>query len=147
MQKVSKKNIIEEKELTIYSDVDELKKVEEFSKVLSKKASLAEEQTENMAIVLTELANNAIVHGNKFVAEKKIFFHATIQKNKLTVSVRDEGPGFDPSKLPNPTNPENLWKENGRGIFLVKNLVDEVEFKHTKKGMEIIITENRKKEN
>ncbi|NIU01944.1 MAG: ATP-binding protein, partial [Nitrosopumilaceae archaeon] len=53
------------------------------------------------------------------------------------VFVLDEGSGFNPDELPNPTNPQNIWKEHGRGIFLVQNLIDEVDFQRTPEGMKI----------
>jgi serine/threonine-protein kinase RsbW len=62
-------------------------------------------------------------------------------KTPVKISVKDQGNGFDPSNLKDPRDPENLWKEGGRGIFLVKNLVDEVEFHPSQEGMEIVITE------
>ncbi len=131
--------------LIITSDLNELHKVEDFAQIVSKKASLSEEQSDNMAIVLTELANNAIVHGNKRIPSKKVYLKAVFQADKVEVSVKDEGNGFDPAGLSDPTDPENIWKENGRGVFLVKNLVDEVKFISSPGGMEVVIIQYKKK--
>ncbi len=127
--------------LIIQSDLSELKKVEAFSQYISQKAGLSEEQSDNMAIVLTELANNAIVHGNKLISDKKVILKVAFHQDKVEVSVKDEGDGFDPTSLENPTDPENLWKEGGRGVFLVRNLVDEVKFIPSQQGMEVIVSE------
>lgn len=130
-----------EQELIIYSDLDNLKKVEKFSFKICQLCGFESEQCDNMAIALTELAINAIMHGNKEDKRKKVTFHADLKDDRLEVSILDEGSGFDPEKLPNPTNPQNIWKEHGRGIFLVQNLIDKVDFQITSKGMKITLTE------
>jgi len=126
--------------LVILSDLNELPKVEKFSQNVAKKASLNDDKSDNVAIVLTELVNNAILHGNKNQLEKKVTLKATYYHDRVVLSVKDEGNGFDPSTLRDPTDPENLWKDNGRGIFLVKHLLDNVEFRPSPTGMEIIVT-------
>ncbi len=141
MQNQENDKLIDREFLIISSDLKELKKIEEFSHHISRKATLTEEQSDNMAIVLTELVHNAIVHGNKMISDKKVIVKADYYPDRVQVSIKDEGAGFDPSAISNPTNPENLWKESGRGIFLVKNLIDDVQFYPTRRGMKIIITE------
>ena len=126
--------------LVILSDLNELPKVEKFSQNVAKKASLNDDKSENVAIVLTELVNNAILHGNKKRPEKKVTLKATYYDDRVVLSVKDEGNGFDPSTLRDPTDPENIWKDNGRGIFLVKHLLDNVEFHPSPTGMEIVVT-------
>ncbi len=141
MQNQANDKILDREFLIISSDLKELKKIEEFSQHISQKATLTEEQSDNMAIVLTELVHNAIVHGNKMISDKKVILRANYYPDRVSVSIKDEGAGFDPSMISNPTNPENLWKESGRGIFLVKNLIDEVHFRPSHHGMEIVVTE------
>lgn len=140
----SKNKKVDEETFSILSDLNELKKIEEMALRISKKASLSEEQSYNLAIVLTELVNNAIVHGNKNIRKKRVFLKAYFHEDRLEVSVCDQGNGFDPANLENPTNPENIWKETGRGIFLVKNLMDEVKFYPRKTGMEVIVVEYKR---
>jgi serine/threonine-protein kinase RsbW len=130
-----------QKELIISSDLDNLNKVEKFNQKICHQVGLSDEQCDNMAIALTELAINSIMHGNKEDKSKKVKFHAVIKDDRIEVSILDEGSGFDPEKLPNPTNPQNIWKEHGRGIFLVQNLIDEVNFEKTPEGMKITLTE------
>jgi len=127
--------------LIIPSNLNELSKVEEFSYNISKRATLNEEQSDNLAIVLTELVNNAIIHGNKLISSKKVFIKAVFFKDRLEVYIKDQGKGFEPDQIANPTNPENLWKANGRGIFLVQNLIDNVEFIPSESGMGIKIVQ------
>ena len=132
----------EEEILILSSDQSELEKVEILTNRISEKASLTEEKSDNLAIALTELVNNAILHGNKSQPDKKVFINVSYHENYVRISVKDEGNGFDPSKLADPRDPENLWKDSGRGIFLVRNLVDNVEFNSSPTGMEIIIIQN-----
>ena len=137
----SKEQVIDTETLVISSDQKELFKVENLSNQISKKVSLSEGKSDNLAIVLTELVNTAILHGNKSQPHNTVTIRVTYFKTHVKVSVKDQGNGFDPARLKDPRDPENLWKEGGRGIFLVKNLVDEVEFNPSKEGMEIIVTE------
>ena len=77
---------------------------------------------------------------NKSDHSKKVHVEFSISENKLRAVIRDEGNGFDPNNLSNPTDPENLLKESGRGIFILKSLMDDVSFSFSSKGTEIILT-------
>lgn len=82
----------------------------------------------NLLIALTEAVNNAIVHGNGGDPEKKVSVEYQSGEKSLDFTIKDEGPGFDFENLPDPTDPKNIEKPNGRGVFLMKNLADEVNF-------------------
>jgi serine/threonine-protein kinase RsbW len=75
--------------------------------------------------------NNAIIHGNKQNPQKKFSLSFNSAEDKITFSISDQGEGFDFTNLPDPTEPENIEKPNGRGIFLMKNLADKVEFEES----------------
>jgi serine/threonine-protein kinase RsbW len=137
----SNDKLIDTELLVISSDQNELAKVENLSNRISKKVSLSEGKSDNLAIVLTELVNNAILHGNKNQPQKKVTISVSYFDSYVKVSVKDQGNGFDPSGLKDPRDPENIWKDSGRGIFLVKKLVDSVEFHPTEEGMEIVVIE------
>ena len=147
MNKKNEKLNSHKQELIISSDLDNLKKVEKFCLKICHEVGFSDERCDNMAIALTELAINAIMHGNKEDKRKKVTIHSVLKDDKIEVSITDEGGGFDPEKLPNPTNPQNIWKEHGRGIFLVQHLIDEVVFQKTGEGMKIILTEYLQKKN
>jgi serine/threonine-protein kinase RsbW len=90
----------------------------------------AESDVETIDLVLREAVVNAIVHGNHCEPEKTVRISVVVNENyDLLVSVKDSGSGFDPSRLPNPIAAENLLAPNGRGIFLIRQLMDEVEFR------------------
>lgn len=82
----------------------------------------------NILIAVTEAVNNAINHGNKQDPDKEVNVDFSIDNGSLSFKVKDEGEGFDYDHLPDPTDPENLEKISGRGVFLMKNLADEVSF-------------------
>jgi len=84
----------------------------------------------NILISLTEAVNNAIQHGNRNDPDKKveIVFRASTDSESFSFTVKDEGNGFNYNTLADPTEPENLEKISGRGVFLMKNLADKVGF-------------------
>lgn len=87
----------------------------------------------NIMISVTECISNAIIHGNKSNADKMVHLELQMQQGLLKCSIEDEGSGFDYSNLPDPTEPENIEKLGGRGIFLMRNLSDDVKFEENGK--------------
>jgi anti-sigma regulatory factor (Ser/Thr protein kinase) len=98
----------------------------------------ADESIRKMKIILTELFANAIYHGNLGDHSKRVIIGHVIDKKKVTISILDEGEGFDPAGVPDPTLPENLIKDCGRGLYIVKNYADSLEF--NEKGNRVTIT-------
>ncbi|MDQ3100244.1 MAG: ATP-binding protein [Bacteroidota bacterium] len=82
----------------------------------------------NLLIALTEAVNNAIHHGNKLDPSKIVTMGYEKKDDRIIFLVQDQGPGFDHDQLPDPTDPQNLEKPHGRGVFLMKALAEEVEF-------------------
>lgn len=89
---------------------------------------VGEDNFGNILIAVTEAVNNAIQHGNKFNPDKNIQISFKSNKEQISFRVEDEGHGFDFTKIPDPTAPENIEKPHGRGIFLMNSLADKVEF-------------------
>jgi serine/threonine-protein kinase RsbW len=81
-----------------------------------------------LQVVLSEALSNAIVRGNREDREKWVDVRAELGPDAIRLEVTDEGPGFDPSAVPEPIRPEQLDEANGRGLFLIRKLVDAVEF-------------------
>jgi serine phosphatase RsbU (regulator of sigma subunit)/anti-sigma regulatory factor (Ser/Thr protein kinase) len=107
--------------------------------ILSSMDSLgyADESIRKMKIILTELFANAIYHGNQGDHSKRVIIGHVIDRKKVTISILDEGEGFDPASVPDPTLPENLVKDCGRGLYIVKNYADSMEF--NEKGNRVTI--------
>jgi len=115
-------------EVQLPSTPASITEVESLIDVACTDLSLSEELYGNVLIAVTEGVNNAIIHGNKLDA--KLSVHVGVLNNESWVcfSIKDQGKGFDPNSVPDPTEPQNLLKPNGRGIFLMRNLSDEVTF-------------------
>jgi len=98
-----------------------------------------------VGVAVRECVINAIKHGNKHDASKRVFVEfGTVFNNgvnELGIRIRDQGQGFDPDSLANPLDPENLLKASGRGIFLIRNFMDEVQLQRAPQGgMEVRMT-------
>jgi serine/threonine-protein kinase RsbW len=81
-----------------------------------------------LRVVLSEALTNAIVRGNAEDRSKWVDVRAELVPESIRVSVTDEGPGFDPNAVPEPLTPEQLDEANGRGLYLIRKLVDAVQF-------------------
>ena len=114
--------------ISLASESKSLLLLEEWINKLCDLYQISVEQYGNVLIAITEAVNNAIIHGNKNVANKKTDIEYNIENQTITFTVFDEGNGFDFNDLPDPTSPENLEKPQGRGIFLMNHLADEVNF-------------------
>lgn len=129
--------------LVLASEVENVEKIEELTERISQKMAFSEDERDSIAIAVTEAVNNAIIHGNKQDPTKRVYLHFTTEGNTLTVVVRDEGEGFNPDSLPDPLDPANLLKESGRGIFILKTLMDEVKFEFTDRGTQLTLIKTK----
>ena len=124
----------------IKSDIEELKIIEKAIDEITVLAKVSSNCYGKILVSVLEAVNNAIVHGNKFALDKFVDVAIKWKDEKLSVTVKDEGLGFEPDKIPDPTLPENIEKVNGRGIFLMTKLVDEIKF--NKKGNSVAFVFN-----
>lgn len=132
-------------ELVIESDLSKLSKVERFTEKLANKMNFSEADKDSLAISITEIVNNAISHGNKNDKQKKVYINYDLSPKGMTITVQDEGKGFNLDEVDNPLEPENLLKESGRGIYIVRALVDKVEFEKNNIGTLVRMVKNIKK--
>lgn len=123
--------------IEIPSLVENIRIVESFIDNAKEKYELDDDVYGNIMIAVIESVNNAIIHGNKLSKEKHVELSMRFEENAVTFSVKDQGNGFNINDLPDPTAPENLTKTGGRGIFLMKHLADEVNFKHEGQQVEL----------
>jgi len=119
--------------LKINSNTQSLRLVERLIEDVCQVYGVNEDCYGNMLIAVTEAVNNAIHHGNQDDPEKVVRIGFESENSKLTFSITDEGPGFDHSSLPDPTDPANLDKVSGRGVFLMQNLSDSIAFEQNGK--------------
>ncbi len=117
-----------QEKLSFASKVENINIVEKLIDEVCAKYEINEDNYGNILIAVTEAVNNAIHHGNKSdpKAEVKIYFK--VNNKELIFTIEDEGPGFDYDSLPDPTDPKNIEKPHGRGVFLMRNLSDDISF-------------------
>jgi serine/threonine-protein kinase RsbW len=124
-------------QMVLPSDPENLDVVAQFVREIDAQQSISPQVYPNILITLTEAVTTAIHHGNKADVNKKIAIHCKIFPSKLTFRISDEGNGFNHRKLPDPTTPERIDKEDGRGVFIMKQLSDKVSYRN--KGRTVII--------
>ncbi len=117
-------------ELDIFSKIENLSYVEKMIDDVASEYKLSSEVYGNILVATVEAVNNAILHGNKLDESKTVNVNFKIENSSLQIIIKDEGPGFDYDNIPDPTALENIEKPHGRGIFLMKHLVDELEFRN-----------------
>lgn len=115
--------------IQIPSILDNIRMIESFIDNAKEKFQLDDDIYGNIMIAVTEAVNNAIKHGNANDKTKNVSLSLSLNDSMIQFIIQDEGIGFDYENLPDPTAAENIEKVGGRGIFLMKHLSDEVEFK------------------
>jgi len=117
--------------------------VEEILTDLNKEIKIPEERFINFQIAVSEALINCIVHGNKEDKNKFVTVKIENLNDSVKIYIKDKGSGFDFSDIPDPTEISNLYKEHGRGIFIIKSLVDNFECVSGAGGTEFILTMNK----
>lgn len=95
---------------------------------LSSQVGFEGDESHWMSVAVRESVTNAVRHGNKLDAKKRVIIRFEVNDESFSVSVEDEGEGFDPGDIPDPLAEENLLRASGRGIFFMKNFMDEVTY-------------------
>lgn len=124
--------------LNISSKIENLTIVEKAVDEISAECNLNSELYGNVLIATIEAANNAILHGNQLDENKKVDIVFQIENKYLTITIKDQGKGFDFKGVPDPTAPENIEKINGRGIFLMERLADQISFYENGSKVELV---------
>ncbi|HOU46744.1 MAG TPA: ATP-binding protein [Chitinophagales bacterium] len=114
--------------LEISSRLENITQVESMIEILKVQYHIREEQYDNVLLASVEAVTNAIEHGNNLDEKKTVNIEARKYETSFSLSIRDEGIGFNPDKLPDPTAPELLEQPDGRGVFLMRKLADELFF-------------------
>jgi serine/threonine-protein kinase RsbW len=123
--------------MTLRSSPKQIAKVDAFLQKIAKSVELDEIKMHKLMVSLTEAVNNAIIHGNKSDGTKKVTVRCEMLPGWLLFQVADEGRGFKLEHVRNPLKEENLLRESGRGIFLMRTLMDKVEYEMTESGVEL----------
>jgi len=123
--------------IEIPSLIENIRIVESFIDNAKEKYELTDDVYGNIMIAVIESVNNAIIHGNQTDKQKSVRLTANLLDSQIMFCVTDQGFGFDYKNLPDPTAPENVEKIGGRGIFLMRNLADEIQFKDDGRTVEL----------
>jgi serine/threonine-protein kinase RsbW len=129
--------------LTLDSVLGSVEAVEETAERFAQAAGFDEDVASQIAMVSREAAVNAIVHGNRYDPAKHVRASFEITSDALHIVVADEGAGVDADSIPDPREPENLLRASGRGIFLMRAIMDEVHFHMLSPGTEIEMVKYR----
>lgn len=129
--------------LRIPSSTSELERVDTITEDIARNLGFGDDARADLGICVTEAVNNAIIHAHKGRVELPIDIRFETFSDRLRVSVRDYGNGFNETEIPDPTEPENLFKITGRGVHLIHALMDEVEIRALDDGMEVVMTKRR----
>jgi serine/threonine-protein kinase RsbW len=132
-----------ETKFSIPSKIEAIDEAVQKATAFAGEAGFADDALFGIDMAVREALANAVKHGNKLDANKKVEITLISLKSGLEILIRDFGKGFDESTVPDPTNPENLLKASGRGILFMHNFVDKVEWeRHAEGGMTVKMTKN-----
>jgi len=122
---------------TLDSTLETVDNAEQTASRIAMEAGFNEDEVMQISMAVREAAVNAVLHGNAYDPEKKVKLDFETTGQELVITIRDQGKGLDPSKIPDPLAPENLLKTSGRGIFLIRSFMDEVQIHPSHTGTEI----------
>ncbi len=128
------------KKIKIGSEIGNLRIVENMIDETTSEIGITKDSYGKILVSALEAVNNAIVHGNKSDPGKNVDIEIALVKRNLSIKITDEGNGFRPEEIKDPTIPENIEELNGRGIYLMSHLADEIEF--SEKGNMVTIIFN-----
>jgi serine/threonine-protein kinase RsbW len=130
--------------LTLDSELASIDTIEQMATDFAGRAGFDEDTASNIAMVAREAAANAVIHGNRYDSAKRVAATFEASADMVSIRIGDEGVGFDSQKIPDPLAPENLLRSSGRGVFLMRAFMDEVNFRQLSPGTEITLIKRRK---
>lgn len=119
------------------STLETVNSAEATASQMAAEAGFDDDDVMKIAMAVREAAVNAVLHGNAYDPGKKVGIEFEKTSNDLVITIRDQGKGIDLNAIPDPLAPENLLKTSGRGIFLIRSFMDEVEIHPSQAGTEI----------
>jgi serine/threonine-protein kinase RsbW len=128
---------------TLDSSLESVDKVEQTAEQFATRAGFDEDTVSHIAMAVREAAVNAVLHGNSYDKMKHITASFETTTDSLIIRIADQGSGLDPETLPDPLAPENILRGSGRGIFLIRAFMDEVNFRQLHPGTELTLIKHR----
>jgi serine/threonine-protein kinase RsbW len=124
------------------SSLESVNLAEETAQLIAAKAGFDEDNCLKISMAVREAVVNAVLHGNAYDPKKRVTVVFENTGQSLAITVSDEGRGLDVNSIPDPTAPENLLKQSGRGIFLMRAFMDEVRIRPLEPGTEVTMIKN-----
>ena len=134
------KPVISGNTIKIPTDLKYLTDVDDFIEGFLRDCGAEESVVADIAISVSELVNNAVAHGSRYAPDQPIIITIDKMNGAVTITVSDQGTGFNPDDIADPLADENLLKEAGRGIFIVRSLMDAVDINASGQGTTVTIT-------
>jgi serine/threonine-protein kinase RsbW len=136
----NKRHPPETEERFLESTLESVDSAEQLATGMAERAGFDEDDLMKIGMAVRESMVNAVVHGNRYNANKKVRFSVSHTPERFTIQIADEGEGFDIASLPDPLAPENLLRTSGRGIFLIRSFMDEFHIRRRDTGgMEVTL--------
>lgn len=129
---------VETTELVLPSRIEAIAEAAAAAARVVSQAGMDEDAAFGVDMAVREAVTNAVLHGNLQDETKEVWIKFKISPEGLEITVRDQGTGFDPESVPDPTDPQNLLKTSGRGILFMRNFMDEVEWSHHPEGGTVV---------
>jgi serine/threonine-protein kinase RsbW len=130
-------------ERLLESTLESVDNAEELAVKMAEKAGVDEDDLMKIGMAVRESMVNAVVHGNRYNANKKVRFSIATEAERFTIQISDQGEGFDFEAVPDPLAPENLMRTSGRGIFLMRSFMDDFQMRHLESGgTEVTLVKN-----
>lgn len=123
----------------VKSDPNLIPEVNEFIFDILKSVLTDKEILGNMNLAVSEALSNAMVHGNKLDQNRNVIVTLNIDEHNIELSIKDSGKGFDPNSIPDPTIPENILKDSGRGLHIMRSFIEDVTYNFSEEGTELIL--------
>ena len=129
--------------LTLSSSLASVDQAERAAEDYAERVGFDEDTRGNIAMAVREAVVNAVLHGNAYDAGKTVTVTFEVANDDLLVKVADQGVGLNPDTIPDPLAPENILRGSGRGIFLIRAFMDEVNFRQLHPGTELTLIKHR----
>ncbi|MGH9487358.1 MAG: ATP-binding protein [Terriglobales bacterium] len=129
--------------IVLDSRIESVDEAEATAERVAANAGFDESDRHRIAMAVREITVNAVMHGNGYDRAKKVTIEFELSPKALIVSIRDQGNGFDLGKIGDPLAPENLLLKSGRGIFLARAFMDQVDFQPSSAGTSVRLTKHR----
>ena len=142
----SSEAVLETVDLRLPSSLETVDQIEQAMDGLARRAGFEEDDACNIAMAIREAAINASKHGNGFKADKSVGVQLQRTPRAIIARIADQGPGMDPAAIPDPLDPANLLRASGRGVFLMRAIMDEVHFRQLEPGTEVTLIKYRNTE-